>query len=158
VAILIFAAAGGTSGAGIHIPMFVGLYHFGATSAIGLSNVILTMGGIVRYFKNIGRPHPSKNGKGTIIDFTFCTLGLPAAITGSSLGTIANLVLPETVVLVLFIIVVGYTVVQVCKQYSALRKSENVVKAAQNSVEPKSRAKAVEYELTNIDGSSHKPN
>ena len=80
--LMTIASVSGTGGAGIMIPVMMGLYHFDAKSAVGISNASLFAASFLRYLHNLRLSHPLKNGRGVVIDYNFCTLGLPSAIIG----------------------------------------------------------------------------
>ena len=116
IGVLTFTNTGGLGGAGIVVPLMMGLYHFDVKNAIILSNFSAPCSGVVRYFMNLGETHPLKNGSGVLTDYNIISLMLPAAIIGASIGTIVNLILPGPIILALFIVVTSFTA------YTALKK------------------------------------
>ena len=123
-----FTNTGGLGGAGIIVPVMMGLYRFDAKNAIALSNFSAPCSGVARYFLNLRQPHPLKNGKGVLCDYNIITLMLPSAIIGASIGSIVNLVLPGPVILIIFIFVTSFTVYTALVKYCALRKKEKSIK------------------------------
>ena len=121
---LVVASVSGNNGAGILIPLMMGLYHFDAKSAVGISNASLSVGGLLRYMYNLRESHPLKNGKGVVIDYNFVVLGLPSAIIGISLGSIVNFVLPSIIILGIFIAVTILNLHHSIKAYCKIRRSE----------------------------------
>lgn len=122
--IVTFTNTGGLGGAGIIVPVMMGLYRFDTKNAIALSNFSAPCSGVARYLLNMRQPHPLKNGKGVLCDYNIITLMLPAAIIGASIGSIANLVLPGPVILTLFILVTSFTVYTALVKFCRLRQSE----------------------------------
>ena len=124
IGIITFTNTGGLGGAGIIVPVMMGLFRFDAKNAIALSNFSAPCSGVVRYISNLGQPHPLKNGKGVLIDYNIITLMLPSAIVGASIGSIVNLVLPGPIILAIFILVTSFTSYTALRKYCALRDSE----------------------------------
>ena len=120
-----FTNTGGFGGAGIIIPIMVGLYSFDTKNAIALSNFSVSVSSFVRYIFHFNMSHPLKNGAGVAVDYNIITLMLPAAIVGASIGIIVNLVLPGPIILGLFITVSSITALTACKKFIKLRRTEN---------------------------------
>ncbi len=117
IAVLSLTNMAGSGGAGILIPISIGLYHFDTKSAIALSNVSLASGGIIKYAMTLNESHPLKNGQGVVYDYNYAMLALPTAIVGANLGSLVNLMTAEEQVLVLFLLVSIYTGWQAIKKY-----------------------------------------
>ena len=124
IGIITFTNTGGLGGAGIIVPVMMGLFRFDAKNAIALSNFSAPCSGVVRYISNLGQPHPLKSGKGVLVDYNIITLMLPSAIIGASIGSIVNLVLPGPVILAIFILVTSFAAYVALRKFCALRDSE----------------------------------
>ena len=119
-----FTNTGGLGGAGIIVPVMLGLFRFNAQNAVALSNFSAPTSGVMRYITFMREAHPLKNGYGVVTDYNIITLILPAAIFGASIGTIVNLIMPGPVILVLFVMVTSATAILALKKYCKLRASE----------------------------------
>lgn len=84
-------------GGGVMIPTAMLFFRFDTDHAIAMSNVSIFFSALARFLMNLGKPHPLKT-HGTIVDFNYATLMLPAVIIGSTIGSIINLILPMYVV------------------------------------------------------------
>ena len=124
LAVLTLTNTAGNGGAGILIPISIGLYHFDTKSAIALSNVSLVASGVMKYTMTLNESHPLKNGQGIVHDYNYAMLALPTAIVGANLGSLVNLMAAEELVLVLFLCVTIYTAWQAIRKYRKLRNSE----------------------------------
>ena len=130
ICIITFTNAGGLGGGGVIVPLMMGLYRFDAKNAIAISNFATPWSAVVRFVKNTGESHPLKNGKGILIDYNICTLMLPSAIVGASIGSIVNQMMPDPVILAFFILATAAMVYQALKKYCNLRKSERNLEAS----------------------------
>ena len=54
IGIITFTNTGGLGGAGIIVPVMMGLFRFDAKNAIALSNFSAPCSGVVRYLSNLG--------------------------------------------------------------------------------------------------------
>ena len=124
VGIVTFTNTGGLGGGGIIVPVMMGLYHFDAKNAIALSNFATPWAGVVRYLAHLNLTHPLKNGNGIIVDYNLCTLMIPSAVVGASIGSIVNIMMPAPIILALFILATLAMVIQALIKYCKLLKSE----------------------------------
>ena len=124
MAAVTFTNTGGLGGAGIIVPVMLGLFRFNAQNAVTLSNFSAPTSGLVRYFTFLKEPHPLKNGYGVVTDYNIITLTLPAAIFGASIGSIVNLIMPGPIILILFVLVTSAAAIVALKKYCKLRATE----------------------------------
>jgi len=124
IGIIAFTNTGGLGGAGILVPVNMGLYRFDTRNAIALSNFATPWSAIVRYVSHFREPHPLRDGKGIMIDYNVSTLIIPSAIVGATIGSIINIMMPGPVMLALFILSSFAMVYQALKKYCGLLKSE----------------------------------
>ena len=124
MAAVTFTNTGGLGGAGIIVPVMLGLFRFNAQNPVTLSNFSAPTSGLVRYFTFLKEPHPLKNGYGVVTDYNIITLTLPAAIFGASIGSIVNLIMPGPIILILFVLVTSATAIIALKKYCKLRATE----------------------------------
>ena len=101
VFLIIFSNCGGSGGGGVVIPISMYFFGFSEVKAIALSNASLTVAAIVRYIQNFNKPHPLKNGKGVLVDYSVSTLMLPAIVIGVSVGVIADVMLSAVITMAL---------------------------------------------------------
>jgi uncharacterized membrane protein YfcA len=80
---------------------------------------------VIRFLLNSGLPHPKKNGKGLIVDHNLSILMLPMLISGVSFGVLANIVLPEPVVMIVLCLLMGYLSYGMFSKASGMRVEEN---------------------------------
>ena len=85
-----FINAGGLGGGGVIVPLMMGLYRFDTKNAVAIANFATPWSAVVRFLTNSREAHPRKNGKGILVDYNVCTLMLPSAIVGASIGSIVN--------------------------------------------------------------------
>ena len=133
ICIITFTNAGGLGGGGVIVPLMMGLYRFDAKNAVAISNFATPWSAVVRFVKNTGESHPLKNGKGILIDYNICTLMLPSAIVGASIGSIVNQMMPDPIILAFFILATAAMVYQALKKYCNLRKSERNLEASKTT-------------------------
>lgn len=90
---------GGIGGGGVVVPIAMLFFQFDAKNAIALSNFSIFLSSLIRFFANAHRPHPLKNGKGLLVDHNLAILMLPLIVSGSSIGVILNIWLPNIVII-----------------------------------------------------------
>lgn len=90
------------------MPILMGFFRFSAKYAVPISNAGIGFSATTRFFWNSGLPHPNKNGKGLIVDHNLSMLMMPMIISGGSIGVILNIIVPETVVVIVFTLVVAF--------------------------------------------------
>ena len=54
----------------------------------------------------MGLPHPLKNGNGRIIDYNTFLISFPMLISGVAFGVMLNIIIPEEVITIFYVIVV----------------------------------------------------
>lgn len=77
----------------------------------------------IRFFANLDKPHPLRGhleNPGTLVDHNLSVLMLPMIISGSSIGILKNIVLPEIVSLSLF------TIIMIYLGYGTFKKAYNM--------------------------------
>jgi uncharacterized membrane protein YfcA len=102
---LILSSMGGMGGSGAVIIISLLLFGFDTKMAIGLSNSSICTASTYRYFYTMDKPHPLKNGTGTINDYNISILMLPMIVVGASVGTMVNKLLPAVVLPVVFALI-----------------------------------------------------
>jgi len=101
------ANMGNAPGGGIVIPISMIFFKLDAKNAIALSNLSIFISSFVRFFWMVRKPHPLKNGGGTVIDYNLTLIMLPMITSGAQLGVMLNIILPDMVVMIFFILLMG---------------------------------------------------
>jgi uncharacterized membrane protein YfcA len=122
---LFYANIGGLGGGGLIVPVAQGFFRLDVKNAIALSNASIFLSSVIRFLLNSGLPHPKKNGKGLIVDHNLSILMLPMLISGVSFGVLANIVLPEPVVMIVLCLLMGYLSYGMFSKASGMRVEEN---------------------------------
>jgi uncharacterized membrane protein YfcA len=104
ILIVMMANAGGLGGGGVVIPVGIAFYKFDTREAIAMSNASVFISSLVRFMLILKKKHPLK-GFGVVVDYDIATLMLPSIIVGANLGVIANLIIPETIITVVFTLI-----------------------------------------------------
>lgn len=103
-----YANIGGMGGGGVVVPISQAFFRLDVKNAIALSNSSIFLSSLIRFFLFSGTPHPKKNGKGLIVDHQLTMLMLPLIISGVSFGVITNVIMPEVIVIMTLVLVMGY--------------------------------------------------
>lgn len=115
---------GGIGGGGVVVPIAMLFFKFDAKNAIALSNFSIFLSSLIRFFANSNRPHPLKNGKGLLVDHNLAILMLPLIVSGSSIGVILNILLPNLVIIASYALGLAYLGYGVFKKTKLLYKKE----------------------------------
>ena len=119
------ANMGGVGGAGMLVPILVLFMKFDARNAIALSNFSIFLSSTQRYLLNSGKSHPLKEGKGLLVDYNLGILMLPLIISGVSIGVILNMIIPQLVVIIFYIVFLGFIGSQLLQRAIAIYKKES---------------------------------
>lgn len=122
---LTYANIGGLGGGGLIVPVSQGFFRLDVKNAIALSNASIFLSSVIRFLLFASTPHPKKNGKGLIVDHNLSILMLPMLISGVSFGVLANIILPEPVVMIVLVLIMGYLSYGMFAKASAMRIDEN---------------------------------
>merc|ERR1712166_156793 len=77
-----------------------------------------------RYLLNSGLPHPSKNGRGLLVDYNLAIVMLPAIISGVSVGGIINRFLPGLIINASYVVLLAFLLAMLFKKFLAIRAAE----------------------------------
>ena len=95
------------------------LFGFDLKSAIALGNSSTAVAAILRYFINLPKSHPLKEGNGVLVDYTLATIMLPAIVVGVIAGAIVNKLFPEILLAITLVLLLTYfiiaTWIKLCK-------------------------------------------
>ncbi|KAL9183717.1 hypothetical protein ACHAXT_004573 [Thalassiosira profunda] len=115
---LIIAAGGGIGGGGILVPIFILVLGFMPKHAIPLSNVTVFGGAIANTLRNARKRHPLADRP--LIDWDLILVMEPPTLAGALVGANLNKILPETVIAVMLVLLLGFTA------YSTLKKARKM--------------------------------
>lgn len=104
---LMIAAGGGIGGGGILVPIFILVMGFSPKYAIPLSNVTILGGSIMNMVMNVSKRHPSADRP--LVDWDLILIMEPLTIGGALAGSFLNKILPEWLLVVSLVILLGYT-------------------------------------------------
>jgi len=111
---LIIAAGGGIGGGGILVPIYILVMGFSPKHAIPLSNITVFGGAVANTILNTPKRHPLADRP--LVDWNLILVMEPLTIGGALIGAMLNKVLPEEVIIVALIVLLGFTA------YKSLRK------------------------------------
>jgi len=100
------AAAAGTGGGGMFVPLLVALANLSAESAVPLSQFMIFCGSIVNLSCFLGERHP-EHLKRPVIDYDCLVLFEPVLTLGVTLGVLCNKMTPQWLLLLLLAMVLG---------------------------------------------------
>ena len=107
-AILWYSNLGGAAGAGLVVPIAIYFFKFDAKNAITLSNFSTLLSSTVRLIAKRKWKHPLKAKQGAvIIDYDLGAIMLPAVVSGVSIGAIMNIIAPQIIVTVFYILLMA---------------------------------------------------
>jgi Sulfite exporter TauE/SafE len=107
VVALLIAAGGGIGGGGLLVPIFLLVMDFPVKHAVSLSNVTVFGGAVANALLNAQKTHPLANRP--LIDWNLLAMMEPLTMVGALIGADLNEILPDVVVVVLLVLLLGYT-------------------------------------------------
>lgn len=125
---LIIASGGGIGGGGILVPLYILVLGFTPKYAIPLSNVTVFGGAVVNYFTNITKRHPHADRP--LVDWDLILVMEPLTILGALIGSFLNKLLPEIVLTILLVLLLGATTVETTLKGIKVFKKETKEKEA----------------------------
>ena len=124
VLLIAFANCGGTGVGNVVLPICMYFFGFSGAKAIALSNSTILVTSLVRYIQNFNEPHPSKNGKGTLVDYSVCMLMFPMIVAGIATGTIIQEMFSALVKTIILVSLLTVTLVTTLMKLSKIQKYE----------------------------------
>lgn len=106
---LLVAASGGIGGGGILVPLYILVYGFKPKRAIALSNFTILGASIMNMVLNFPKRHPNPRVDRPCVDWDLVVVMQPLTIAGTLLGAFIGLILPDSIVIILLIILLGFT-------------------------------------------------
>ena len=123
---LILAAGGGIGGGGILVPIYILVLGFPVKYAIPLASVTVLGGAIANNLLNVGKSHPVKPSK-FLIDWDVVLQLEPMAMFGTLVGTALIDWIPDLLLLLLLVLVLGATAHTTLAKARKLYETENKV-------------------------------
>lgn len=100
--------AGGIGGGGVTVPVNLVLLNFTFSKAVALSKISILAGACIRFFMEICKKNPlSGKEHFPLIDYEIAMIFEPVLLTGSVMGVLLNIWLPEWTLLAILIITLG---------------------------------------------------
>jgi uncharacterized membrane protein YfcA len=107
---LLLAAGGGIGGGGLLLPIFLLVMKFPVKHAVSLSNVTVFGGALASMLLNAGMFHPL--AERPLIDWKLLAVMEPLTMAGALIGADLNQILPDVLVVVLLVLLLGYTAIR----------------------------------------------
>ncbi|KAI3456396.1 hypothetical protein Pfo_013059 [Paulownia fortunei] len=107
----VISSAGGLGGGGLFIPILTIVAGLDVKTASSYSAFMVTGGSIA----NVASHMMAKSGAERLIDYDIALLSEPSMLLGVSCGVILNLVLPEWLITIFFVIFVSFSTFKTCK-------------------------------------------
>ncbi|XP_016487533.1 sulfite exporter TauE/SafE family protein 2-like [Nicotiana tabacum] len=101
------SSAGGIGGGGLYIPILTIVTGVDLKTASSFSAFMVTGGSIANVVCSMFLPSPKHGGK-ILVDFDIALLSQPCILLGVSIGVICNLVLPEWLITILFVVFLAW--------------------------------------------------
>ena len=103
---MLIASGGGIGGGGLLVPIFLLVMDFPVKHAVSLSNVTVFGGAVASAWLNAKKTHPLANRP--LIDWNLFAMMEPLTLVGALIGADLNEILPDVVVVVLLVLLLGY--------------------------------------------------
>jgi len=142
---LMIAAGGGIGGGGILVPIYILVMGFSPKHAIPLSNITVFGGALANMVLNTQKRHPLADRP--LVDWDLILVMEPLTIAGALIGAFMNKVLPETLLVVMLVVLLSFTAYNTLKKAIKMYKLETI-KLREQGLKPDGTK---ESELTHID-------
>jgi len=144
---LMIAAGGGIGGGGILVPLYILVLGFSPKYAIPLSNITIFGGAITNTILNIPKRHPVADRP--LVDWDLIMIMEPLTIAGAIAGSFVNKVLPDWILAICLILLLGATSYKtITKGVSTYKKETKALAAAASTKESELSVVAKEIEET----------
>ena len=126
------AAGGGIGGGGMLVPLYVLIMGFSPKYAIPLSNITVFGGACANFIMNQRKRHPTADRP--LMDWDLILVMQPMTIAGALLGSFLNKLLPELILTISLVLLLGYTTHTTLKKgFQAYAKESKAAKDAANA-------------------------
>lgn len=132
------AVLAGVGGGAILVTLYSFILGVPMADAVGLSQATICGQSILNVFLQLRRHHPSHSPPLPTrpnINFEYCALLLPLALTGTLIGSIASKVSPDWLRVVLLIVLFSYVLVRLIRRVLSQRARDREEKLVQQQVE-----------------------
>ena len=130
---LMIATAGGVSGGGILVPIYITAWSLPIHLSIPLSSVTLFGGACAHYLLNVFRKHPSVLFR-PLIDYDVALMLTPTVIMGSIFGVLFNKLLPTWMICISLSFLCIFITWRTYLKWRLLTVSENIMQWEKNAV------------------------
>lgn len=96
----------GIGGGGIVVPLLMIFYNMPTKKAVAISGFTILLGSAVRYVTTLKSRHPNKDA--TCIEYSIVNIMLPNVLLGSITGVFINQIMPEIILQVSLMILLGF--------------------------------------------------
>jgi len=113
---LMLAAGGGIGGGGLLVPIYIMVLGFPVKHAVSFSNVTVFGGAVANTLLNANKRHPTTNRP--LVDWNLFAIMEPLTMAGALLGADAYEVLPDMVVVIMLVLLLGFTTMRTIEKVS----------------------------------------
>ena len=138
------AVASGVGGGAVYVPLFDAVLGLGVKRAAALSQVAISCGALAGVAVLLTRTHPADPAS-PLIDLELAPVLTPSVLLGSSLGVLANLLLPSWLLTALLLVLLIAVSLSTALKGRALRRL-----ATEGKKERAAAARKVEEEAANL--------
>ncbi|ELR21463.1 uncharacterized protein ACA1_184090 [Acanthamoeba castellanii str. Neff] len=124
------SGAVGIGGGGIYVPVLILIVGYTAKEAIPLSKVTVAGVAISSFLVNVLRRHPRAPWR-ALVDYDVAMVMTPTTLLGTTVGVLVYVILPEWLILILLILVLGLVDYRTFVAAIKLWKKEKVAKEAE---------------------------
>jgi uncharacterized membrane protein YfcA len=132
------AVLAGVGGGAILVPLYSIIIGIPMADAVALSQATICGQSLLNVFLQLRRHHPNHAAPLPTrpnINYEYCALLLPLALTGTMIGSIASKVSPDWLRVVLLIVLFSYVLVRLIRRVLAQRTRDREAKLVQQQVE-----------------------
>jgi uncharacterized membrane protein YfcA len=129
---LVLASAAGIGGGPMFVPVLAVFMDIPLKKALPLSNIIIAGGAIANNFYGLLRRHPT--AERPVIDFDISIVMVPMVIGGAVVGVFLSIVLPDFVIGILMVLVLGFYGFNTTKKGLAAR-AKHLAKSKANATQ-----------------------
>jgi uncharacterized membrane protein YfcA len=146
---LVLAAGGGIGGGGLLVPIYVLVMGFSPKHAIPLSNITVLGGALANTILNVRKRHPLADRP--LVDWDLILVMEPLTIAGALIGAFLNKVLPETLLVVMLVLLLSFTAYGSLKKAIKMYKIETI-KLREQGFRPDGTKESELTRMAGVDG------
>lgn len=123
--------AGGIGGGSTLVPLIKILFRFSNVYAIGISNSMVTVTGVMRFIIDAPKRHPLKKDldnkpTGTLMEYNIAIVLLPMGVIGAVIGSIISLLIPMVLNIMIFSLTLAFLMHMTVAKLIRMVKKENL--------------------------------